>query len=64
MAPGVTPADIARAGSLIVIDPNGHRVRVEIQPVPFRIGRQVDNHLILRDTEANLIVDYMLNAIR
>src|SRR6185503_10176310 len=53
MAPGVTPAEIARAGSLIVIDPNGHRVRVEIQPVPFRIGRQVDNHLILRDSRAS-----------
>ncbi len=26
--------------------------------------RIVDKHLILRDVDANLIVDYMLNAIR
>jgi len=39
--------------SLIVIDPNGHRTRVEIKPVPFKIGRQSDNDLILRDSRAS-----------
>ena len=28
---------------LIVVDPNGHRTRIEIKPVPFKIGRQADN---------------------
>ena len=39
--------------SLIVVDPNGHRTRVEIKPVPFKIGRQSDNDLILRDSRAS-----------
>jgi sigma-B regulation protein RsbU (phosphoserine phosphatase) len=43
----------AVAASLVVIDPGGHRTRVEIQPVPFKIGRQADNHLILRDSRAS-----------
>ncbi len=41
------------AASLIVIDPSGHRTRVEIQPIPFKIGRQADSHLILRDSRAS-----------
>ena len=43
----------AGPASLIVIDPNGHRTRVEIKPVPFKIGRQSDNDLILRDSRAS-----------
>ncbi len=43
----------AGTASLIVVDPNGHRSRVEIKPVPFRIGRQADNDLILRDSRAS-----------
>jgi len=43
----------AEPASLIVIDPNGHRTRVEIKPVPFKIGRQSDNDLILRDSRAS-----------
>ena len=39
--------------SLIVIDPNGHRTKVELQPLPFRVGRQADNHLILRDSRTS-----------
>jgi len=39
--------------SLIVVDPNGHRTRVELQPIPFKIGRQADSHLILRDSRAS-----------
>jgi sigma-B regulation protein RsbU (phosphoserine phosphatase) len=45
--PAVTPA------SLVVIDPNSHRTRVRIEPVPFRIGRQPENDLIIRDTRAS-----------
>ena len=47
------PAESAAPASLIVVDPNGHRTRVEIQPIPFKIGRQADNHLILRDSRAS-----------
>jgi serine phosphatase RsbU (regulator of sigma subunit) len=36
--------------SLIIVDPNGHRTRAPIEPLPFRIGRQPENHLVLRDS--------------
>src|SRR5581483_10108278 len=39
--------------SLIVIDPNGHRTRVALASLPFRIGRQPDNDLVLRDSRAS-----------
>lgn len=42
-----------RSASLMVVDPNGHRSRVEIAPLPFRIGRHADNHLIVRDSRAS-----------
>jgi hypothetical protein len=36
-----------------------------LPPLPKQVEyRIIDKHLILRDTEANVIVDYMLNAIR
>jgi len=47
-----SPAPVGPA-SLIVIDPSGHRSRVEIRPVPFKIGRQADNDLVLRDSRAS-----------
>jgi len=50
---GTTTAELIPPASLIVIDPSGHRTRVEIQPLPFKIGRQADNHLILRDSRAS-----------
>jgi hypothetical protein len=38
---------------------------VNLPPLPKQIEyRIIDKHLILRDTEANVIVDFMLNAIR
>jgi serine phosphatase RsbU (regulator of sigma subunit)/pSer/pThr/pTyr-binding forkhead associated (FHA) protein len=43
-SPGLEPA------SLVIVDPNGHRARVPIEPLPFRIGRQPDNNLVLRDS--------------
>ena len=39
--------------SLVVIDPNGHRTRVPLVPLPFRIGRQPENNLIIRDSRAS-----------
>ncbi|MDQ6708884.1 MAG: FHA domain-containing protein, partial [Acidobacteriota bacterium] len=39
--------------SLIVVDPGGHRTRVALAPTPFRIGRQADNHLIVRDSRTS-----------
>ena len=48
-----TRAEIAPSASVIVIDPSGHRSRVELAPMPFKIGRQADNDLILRDSRAS-----------
>ena len=49
-----TPAaEPVPSASVIVIDPSGHRSRVEIAPLPFKIGRQADNDLILRDSRAS-----------
>ena len=41
--------------SLIVIDPNGHRTRVALATLPFGIGRQPDNNLVLRDSRASRV---------
>ena len=43
----------AEPASLVVIDPNGHRTRVPIDPLPFQIGRNPENHLILRDSRVS-----------
>lgn len=43
----------ARRASLLVVHPSGTRVRVPVEPVPFTIGRQSDNHLVLRDNRAS-----------
>src|SRR5688572_29260044 len=42
------PAD-PRSVALIVTDPAGNRSRVAVHVLPFLIGRQADNHLVLRD---------------
>ncbi len=39
--------------SLVVIDPNGQRTRVRLDPLPFHIGRQPENQLILRDSRVS-----------
>jgi sigma-B regulation protein RsbU (phosphoserine phosphatase) len=44
---GLSPA------ALLVLSPSGQRSRVEVEPVPFLIGRHVDNHLVLRDNRAS-----------
>jgi serine phosphatase RsbU (regulator of sigma subunit) len=41
------------AASLTVTDPNGHRTRVSLDPLPFHIGRHADNQLILRDSRVS-----------
>jgi serine phosphatase RsbU (regulator of sigma subunit) len=38
---------------LLLLDPAGHRSRIPIQRVPFRMGRQPDCELILRDSRAS-----------
>jgi phosphoserine phosphatase RsbU/P len=54
-APGLPAAqspatgEISRAPALVVINPSGNRSRVLLDPLPFLIGRQADNHLVLRD---------------
>ena len=53
------PETAAAAGpapaSLVVVDPNGHRTRAPIDPLPFRIGRMADNHLVIRDGRVSRI---------
>ena len=39
--------------SLVVTDPNGHRSRVPVTPLPFSIGRQPENHLVIRDSRVS-----------
>src|SRR5579862_8848994 len=60
MSEGATLADTAppsppAAASLIVVDPNGQRTRVELAPIPFNIGRQAGNHFIVRDSRASRV---------
>ena len=45
----VAPVNALPSASLVVVDPAGSRSRVRIDPLPFLIGRQPGNHLILRD---------------
>jgi serine phosphatase RsbU (regulator of sigma subunit) len=54
MEPAAAPTGPEPA-SLIVVDPNGHRTRVALTPLPFRIGRQPDNDLVLRDSRASRV---------
>jgi len=39
--------------ALALVTPSGSRRRVPIEPLPFLIGRQGDNHLVLRDNRAS-----------
>jgi phosphoserine phosphatase RsbU/P len=48
-ASGVQP----RPATLVVVNPSGTRSRIPLSPVPFSVGRQSDNHLILRDNRAS-----------
>jgi serine phosphatase RsbU (regulator of sigma subunit) len=50
---GQTGVALAKTATLIVVNPSGNRVRVPVEPVPFNIGRQADNHLVIRDNRAS-----------
>jgi phosphoserine phosphatase RsbU/P len=43
----------AQAAYLIVTNPSGTQSRLKLEPVPFRIGRLGENHLVLRDSRAS-----------
>src|ERR1700686_3572707 len=53
MEPTPAPPGGAEPASLVVIDPNGHRTRVPVTPLPFSIGRQAESHLVIRDSRAS-----------
>jgi serine phosphatase RsbU (regulator of sigma subunit)/pSer/pThr/pTyr-binding forkhead associated (FHA) protein len=39
--------------ALVILHPSGQRTRTAIETLPFLIGRQPDNHLVLRDNRAS-----------
>src|ERR1700735_2890830 len=49
MAAEAPLAETGRAPALAVTNPSGNRSRVSIESVPFLIGRQGENNLVLRD---------------
>src|SRR6185503_3974125 len=54
---GATGQADARTGlppaALVVLNPSGQRTRTAIEALPFLIGRQPDNNLVLRDNRAS-----------
>jgi len=53
MEPTPARAPAAEPASLVVVDPNGHRSRAPIDTLPFRIGRQPEGELIIRDSRVS-----------
>ena len=65
MAPGQEGLDEAAGGQsvpqqpeiapavLLVLNPSGQRRKVPLDPLPFTVGRQADNHLVLRDNRVS-----------
>ena len=51
-ATGHADARADAAAALVVLNPSGQRTRTAIEALPFLIGRQPDNHLVLRDNRA------------
>jgi phosphoserine phosphatase RsbU/P len=47
------PRATGRLPALAVINPSGNRSRIPLEPLPFTIGRQGDNNLVLRDNRAS-----------
>src|SRR5579884_160820 len=41
--------------ALVVVNPSGNRTRTTIDRLPFMIGRQADNNLVLRDNRASRV---------
>jgi serine phosphatase RsbU (regulator of sigma subunit) len=52
-AAGPEPLTSLLPASLLVLSPSGERSRVPLQPLPFLLGRQPDNNLVLRDNRAS-----------
>ncbi|HYZ85587.1 MAG TPA: FHA domain-containing protein, partial [Bryobacteraceae bacterium] len=46
---GVTP----KTASLIVVDPSGTRTRTNVTTTPLSIGRNPENHIVLRDSRVS-----------
>jgi len=58
MPPGAMAHSSSQAtnvASVVVVDPSGHRSTVAIETLPFRIGRQADNQIVLRDNRASRV---------
>jgi phosphoserine phosphatase RsbU/P len=55
MEPQPASLHAAPPASLLVSDPNGHRERVSVDPIPFSIGRQPESHLLLRDSRVSRV---------
>lgn len=53
MTSGVHPKALGHVPAVVVINPSGNRSRMPLDPLPFMIGRQGDNHLVLRDNRAS-----------
>jgi serine phosphatase RsbU (regulator of sigma subunit) len=51
--PSAQPGEGHRVPALAVINPSGNRSRIPLDRLPFLIGRQGDNHLVLRDNRAS-----------
>src|SRR5882762_1898903 len=51
--PSAPAAPSTRLPSLAIINPSGNRSRTLLEPIPFMIGRQGDNNLVLRDNRAS-----------
>jgi sigma-B regulation protein RsbU (phosphoserine phosphatase) len=47
------PADDRPRAALLVLSPSGQRGRAALDSLPFSIGRQADNDLVLRDNRAS-----------
>ena len=48
-----TQLSSAPPAALLVLSPSGQRTRVEVDPLPYQIGRHADNHLVLRDNRTS-----------
>ena len=51
----MSPSALTRVASLAIIDPSGQRSRQIVSADPFLIGRQPDNHLVLRDNRVSRV---------
>ena len=48
-------ATVGARPALVVVNPSGNRSRLSIDTIPFLIGRQADNQLVLRDNRASRV---------